>query len=120
MVRDTLIDAGHAVGVVGDGESALKVLRARKPDLIILDAGLPEMSGIEVLSYIRRDLELYSIPVLMLTGRRSAQDERIAFNTGATDYLTKPFEPEVLAETISDLLKQHTRPEEAPGKRPAG
>lgn len=109
LVRDTLIDAGHAVGVVPDGKAALSILKMKVPDLVILDIGLPGMGGIDVLQEMRRDPNLYGIPALMLTGRRGAGDEAIAFHSGATEYLRKPFDPDQLVVIVEDLLKKHDR-----------
>ena len=114
LVRNTLIDAGHAVGVVGEGRAALQVVKSRVPDLLILDIGLPQMSGSEVLDAVRRDPELYELPVLMLTARQSNQDEAIAMWAGATDYLRKPFDPDELIVTVERLLQ--ARAQAAPPK----
>lgn len=113
LVRDTLIAEGHAVGLIADGKTALQVLSAKQPDLIILDAGLPEMSGMEVLAHLRKNTELYRTPVLMLTGRRSVQDEAIAMYAGATEYLRKPFDPEELVFIVEELLKKEDEPKGA-------
>lgn len=104
IVRDTLMDAGHAVGVIGDGITALKVAKIKNPDLIILDCSMPGMGGVEVLRRIRNHQELFATPVLMLTGRSSAADERIAFEAGATDYLKKPFDPDELVFIVENML----------------
>lgn len=104
IVRDTLMDAGHAIGVIGDGITALKVAKAKNPDLIILDCNMPRMGGVEVVRRIRNHQELFATPVLMLTGRSSAVDERIALEAGATDYLKKPFDPDELVVVVENML----------------
>lgn len=104
LVQETLIDAGHAVGVVQDGKQALDVVRQRRPDLLILDLSMPQMTGSEVLDKIRRDLALYDLPVLILTARRSLADETIAIKAGATEYLRKPFDPDQLVVTVEAML----------------
>lgn len=109
LVQHMLIDAGHALGVVTDGREVLTVLARRKPDLLILDIGLPSMSGSDVLDAIRRDPDLYDLPVLMLTARRGAGDEAIARFAGASDYLRKPFEPEELLYRVSRLLEGRSK-----------
>lgn len=106
LVQATLIDAGHAVGVVNNGKDALKVVQQRKPDLLILDISMPEMTGSHVLDAVRRDPALYDMPVLMLTGRRSQTDEDIALKAGATEYLRKPFDPDRLVVTVDALLSK--------------
>ena len=115
LVRDILSAEGHAVGVIADGQAALKIISERLPDLVIMDAGLPTMGGVEVVAHMRRNLAMSAIPVLMLTGRRGAEDERIAFHTGVTDYLRKPFNPDELAVMVNDLIGQF-RKETAPAK----
>ena len=105
LVQATLLDAGHAVGVLGDGEDALRALRRRKPDLAIVDMAMPQISGSELIKIVRRDPELYDIPILVLTARRSAEDEAIARQAGANGYLRKPFEPERLVSMVNQLLE---------------
>tara|TARA_R110002049_G_scaffold157020_2_gene321994 strand:+ start:290 stop:715 length:426 start_codon:yes stop_codon:yes gene_type:complete len=105
IVRDTLMDAGHAVGVIGDGVTALQVAQMKKPDLIILDCSMPKMGGVEVLRRIRGNHQLFYTPVLMLTGRLSAADERIAFEAGATEYLRKPFDRDELVFIVENMLE---------------
>lgn len=105
LVQTTLMGAGHAVGVLGDGEDALRALRRRKPDLAIVDMGMPQMSGSELIKIVRRDPELYDVPILVLTARRSAEDEAIARQAGANGYLRKPFEPERLVSMVDQLLE---------------
>ncbi|WP_417608353.1 response regulator transcription factor [Parasphingorhabdus sp.] len=109
IVRDTLMDAGHAVGVIGDGVTALQVAKMKNPDLIILDCSMPKMGGVEVLRRIRANHELYSTPVLMLTGRSSATDQQIAFDAGATEYLRKPFNRERLVFIVENMLEEFQR-----------
>lgn len=116
LVQTILIEAGHAVGTLGDGKSALDVVRRRRPDLLILDMRMPEMGGSEVLDVLRRDPDLWDLPVLVLTGRTSESDEAITRRAGATDYLRKPFKPEALVSAVEALLKQRKPPTE-PGRR---
>lgn len=104
IVRNTLIDAGHAVGVIPDGITALKVAKIKNPDLIILDCGIPGMGGVEVLRRIRNHQELFATPVLMLTSRASKSDIDIAMMAGATEYLKKPFDPEELIFIVENML----------------
>lgn len=104
LLRDTLTDAGHIVGVLANGADALKAVRIKKPDLVILDCNMPEMSGLLVLREIRTAPALYATPVLVLTGRQSPRDVDVAFNQGADDYMTKPFDPEELLFRVDQLL----------------
>jgi DNA-binding response OmpR family regulator len=109
VVRDALTTAGHAVGVLDNGADALKVIRARRPDLVILDCNMPELPGILVLRQMRDSPDLYETPVLILTGRQSARDNEIAFYEGATDYMTKPFDPEELVFRVGVMLERKAR-----------
>ena len=106
IVQKTLLDAGHAVGVVENGETALAAISRRRPDLLILDITMPGMTGSEVLDRVRRNPDLWDLPVLMLTGRRSQSDEDIAIRAGATDYLRKPFDPDQLIVMVEALVRQ--------------
>ena len=104
IARDALIAAGHGVGILDNGAEALRVIQARKPDLVILDCNMPELSGLLVLRHMRDSLDLHAIPVLVLTGRDGRRDEEIAFYEGADDYMRKPFEPEQLVFRVEELL----------------
>lgn len=104
IARDALIAAGHGVGILSDGVEALRVIRARKPDLVILDCNMPELSGLLVLRQMRDSPELHAMPVLVLTARDSRRDEEIAFYEGADDYMRKPFEPDQLVFRVEQLL----------------
>ena len=109
VVSNVLMAAGHAVGWLADGASALNVITQRPPDLVILDCNMPEMGGVHVLHEMRRLDHLHRVPVLMLTGRSSAQDENIARFAGATDYLRKPFNTIELVDRANDLIAGRTR-----------
>lgn len=109
IVSDALFAAGHAVGWVQDGASALEVVRRRAPALLILDCNMPGKSGIMVLRELRQSPHLYALPVLMLTARGSGSDEEIARYEGANDYLTKPFDPIELVDRVGDLVAGRRR-----------
>jgi DNA-binding response OmpR family regulator len=106
LVRELLTADGHVVGIVADGKQALQAIRVKRPDLVLLDCGMPEMSGLEVLRAMRLDEGLRRIPVIMLTARRGKQDVEIAYYTGATAYLKKPFDPDELLFRVEDELSQ--------------
>lgn len=103
---EALNAAGHAVGLLPDGKDMMKVIRARKPDLVILDCNMPEKSGILVLREMRSTTEFYDTPVLMLTGRLGERDVELAMFEGANDYMKKPFDPDELVFRVSELLKK--------------
>lgn len=109
LVSTVLMNAGHAVGWLKDGNEVLAALVRRPPDLAILDCNMPGMSGVMVLREMRRRTELCSVPVLMLTARTSEADEKIARFAGATAYLTKPFDPVELVDTAEELMNGKRR-----------
>ncbi len=104
IVRDTLTEAGHVVGVVNDGTSAFRAIQVKQPDLVILDCSMPEMGGVEVVRRIRITQGIYDTPILMLTARRSENDVDLAMRAGANDYLKKPFDPDQLVVVVDALL----------------
>jgi DNA-binding response OmpR family regulator len=106
LARDVLIAAGHGAGLVANGAEALAVIKARRPDLAILDCNMPEKSGVIVVRELRQLPEFADLPILMLTGRRSEQDEGIARFAGANDYLRKPFDPDELVFRAEQLLEE--------------
>lgn len=106
LASEALMSAGHAVGLLDNGADALKVISQRRPDLVILDCNMPEVSGLLVLRKMRDTMALAETPVLMLTGRQSARDSDIAYYEGADDYMTKPFDPEELVFRVEELLKR--------------
>lgn len=101
---EALMSAGHAVAHFTNGRQALEAIRFRLPHLVILDCAMPVMSGIELLRVLRREDGLVSLPVLMLTARDTGADEQIATFEGASDYLSKPVEPERLLIHVEDLI----------------
>lgn len=106
---EALIAAGHPTGLVTNGRDALRVIRARRPELAILDCNMPELTGLLVLRELRQSPEWSDLPVLILTGRRSEKDVELAFFEGANDYLKKPFEPAELVFRVEELLAKRAR-----------
>jgi DNA-binding response OmpR family regulator len=106
IARDALIDAGHGAGLVTDGSEALKLIRARRPDLVVLDCNMPGLSGVLLVQELRKLPEFAGLPVLMLTGRRSRQDEELARFAGADDYMKNPFDPDELVFRVEELLNK--------------
>jgi len=104
LVVAAMIDVGHGIGRLADGEAALAVMKRRPPDLAILDCSMPGMSGIMLLRTMRRTPGLVDIPVLMLTARDSDSDEEIARFEGANDYVTKPFDETLLIARAESLM----------------
>jgi len=113
LARDYLEHAGFAVLVAGDGPSALMLARTRKPDVLVLDLGLPGMDGLDVARAIRRES---SLPIVMLTARDDELDRVLGLEIGADDYVTKPFSPRELVARIRAILRRVDR-EAEPGDR---
>lgn len=97
---------GHNVVNASDGEQALVSVSADRPDLIILDSMMPVLSGPEVLNVLQADPVTASIPVVMLTARKSDSDVVSAIRSGAAEYMTKPFIPSELIVRVEMLLKR--------------
>ena len=107
LVQQVLSDAGHIVGVIGHGTLAYETIAFKKPDLVILDRGLPGMQGVDILTALRRLPGLYLTPVLMLTAKGGEAMIDEAMGAGANDYLVKPFEPEELVRRVEQVLKNN-------------
>ena len=109
IVKATLREWGHTVGSVENGDDILKALPVKKPDLLILDCNMPGQSGIMVLRALRCTTQFCQLPVIMLTGRDSVNDEAIARSEGANDYIRKPADPDLIAFRVDELLAQRAR-----------
>ena len=104
MVAEALRPRGHVVGTLDDGLHVVEVVTFKRPAVVVLDCAMPTMSGIEVLRKMRASTTCFDTPVLMLTGRRSDADEKIAIRAGANDYMRKPFNLAKLVERIETLI----------------
>jgi two-component system, OmpR family, alkaline phosphatase synthesis response regulator PhoP len=104
LVRDYLERAGFAVSTVRDGTEALMRARSERPDLIVLDLGLPGLDGLEVTRRLRRDS---GVPIIMLTARHEETDKVVGLELGADDYVTKPFSPRELAARVRAVLRRN-------------
>ena len=103
ICRDYLERAGFKVSVAANGEDALALARAKQPDLVVLDLGLPKKDGLEV----TRSLRGYSnVPIIMLTARVDETDKLIGLELGADDYLTKPFSPRELVARVRAVFRR--------------
>ena len=100
LLRYNIENKGFAVSIATDGKTALLIAAEEKPDLIILDWMLPDISGIDVCHQLRSRKETQTIPVIMLT---MSNEPDIGYSLGATDYLTKP----VNWEELSTILNKH-------------
>jgi len=106
MLRYNLEKQGFRVDEAGDGQEALTRISEVPPDLVLLDWMLPVMSGIEVCRQIRRRPDTRDLPVIMVTARTDDQDAVRGLNTGADDYITKPFNMEALLARMRALLRR--------------
>ncbi|MQX36947.1 phosphate regulon transcriptional regulator PhoB [Roseospira navarrensis] len=106
MLRYNLEKEGYRVCEALDGEEALTVFAESEPDLVLLDWMLPQLSGIEVCRQLRRKADDRTVPIIMLTARGEESDKVRGLNTGADDYITKPFSvPELLARVKAQLRR---------------
>ncbi|HVI18699.1 MAG TPA: response regulator transcription factor [Gaiellales bacterium] len=106
MTQLSLERDGFVVDTAADGPSGLEAFRAGSPDLVLLDVMLPGLDGVSVCRAIR---ESSVVPVVMLTARTDAVDVVLGLEAGADDYVTKPFEPSVLAARLRAVLRRVTR-----------
>jgi DNA-binding response OmpR family regulator len=106
LARDYLEHAGFAVATAADGRAALDEIRRRRPDLVVLDLGLPQLDGLDVTRTIRRDSNL---PIVMLTARDDELDKLLGLELGADDYITKPFSPRELVARVKAVLRRTER-----------
>jgi len=103
LVRDYLEQAGFAVVEAADGQAAIAAARAARPDMIVLDLGLPGMDGLDVTRHLRATS---SVPIIMVTARVEETDRIVGLELGADDYLTKPFSPKELVARIRAVLRR--------------
>jgi DNA-binding response OmpR family regulator len=103
VLRRSLRNEGYEVRTSGDGVEALDVAAGFLPDLVVLDLGLPRMDGVEVCRRLRMDGD---VPILMLTARSETDDRVAGLDSGADDYLVKPFERQELLARIRALLRR--------------
>jgi two-component system response regulator MprA len=111
LCRAALEAAGLRVLEAADGDAALASVGAEHPDLILLDIMMPGISGWEVTSALLADRSADDIPIVFISARSELADRMRAFDLGAQGYLTKPFDPAVLARTVKDVLDQIERGE---------
>lgn len=104
LIAFTLRRRGFEVAEVGAGDMALNLIRARLPDLIVLDMMMPGLTGQEVARAVRADPATVMIPIIMLSAKGQLTEVRQGIAAGANAYLVKPFSPSVLAAKVEELL----------------
>ena len=103
IAGDYLRHGGFCVLTASNGVDALALARAQRPDLIVLDLGLPRMDGLEVAKTLRRE---GNVPIIMLTARIEESDRLVGLELGADDYMTKPFSPRELVARVRSVLRR--------------
>jgi DNA-binding response OmpR family regulator len=104
--------AGYKTFTAANAEDGLQTIRNSPPDLVLLDIGLPEMDGLDAIKQIKSISS--SIPVIFVTARRRELDEVVGLEMGADDYITKPFDEDVLLAHIKAVLRRSTRTADLP------
>jgi two-component system, OmpR family, alkaline phosphatase synthesis response regulator PhoP len=103
LTRDYLEHAGFVVISAGNGDDALRLARMERPDLIVLDLGLPGRDGLDVTRELRRES---TVPIVMLTARTEESDKLVGLELGADDYVTKPFSAKELVARVRAVLRR--------------
>jgi pilus assembly protein CpaE len=106
LVERALGSRGYQVLTADSGTEGLKQIHSQKPDIVILDKVMPDIEGFEIARRLRRDPDFAHIPIVILTGASQLGDKLDAFNAGADDYMTKPFEVDELAARLAALLRR--------------
>ncbi|MEQ1879370.1 MAG: phosphate regulon transcriptional regulator PhoB [Burkholderiales bacterium] len=106
LIAFNLKQAGHQALRADNAEHALKLVQSALPDLVLLDWMLPGLSGIELARRLRADKRTRTVPIIMLTARTDEQDKLQGLDTGADDYITKPFSPRELTARIKAVLRR--------------
>jgi len=103
LARDYLEHSGFKVIAAGDGKAALAAARAEKPDLVVLDLGLPALNGLDAARVLRRESR---VPIITLTVRADESDKLVGLELSADDYITKPFSPKELVARVRVVLRR--------------
>ncbi len=112
LARDYLVHAGFGVTTAADGPAALAAFRAERPDLVVLDLGLPELDGLDVARRLRQDS---NVPIIMLTARGEESYKLVGLALGADDYMVKPFSPKELVARVRAVLRRADSAQADPG-----
>ena len=110
LVEYNLREAGYTVSTAKNGAGALAEVRRARPDLVLLDLMLPDISGTEVCKRLRRDPDTAHIPIVMLTARGQEIDRVVGLELGADDYIVKPFSPRELVLRVGAVLRRMQAP----------
>ena len=113
ILKLTLAEENYEIVEAADGEEALKIIRSKPLDLVLLDYKMPKMDGRQLCNLIKRDLLLQYLPIIMVTGKGEISDKIDGIDAGADDYIVKPFEPKELLARIRMVLRRTKRDLEA-------
>ena len=106
MVEDKLRKAGIEVLTLRESKNAVAFIKKQKPDLVVLDWMMPEVSGIEICRALKSDPDLLDIPIFMLTAKGQESDEQMGLKCGVARYITKPFSPKALLEMVLEITRK--------------
>lgn len=104
-LKFVLEDAGYTCYCAYNGEDGLNMAKEIMPDLMILDVMMPKINGFKISRLLKYDKKYSNIPILMLTARSQESDKQIGEETGVNEYITKPFDLEVVLEKVNEYLK---------------
>jgi DNA-binding response OmpR family regulator len=104
LITFTLQFGGYEVIPTSNGEDALEMARKEQPDLVLLDVRMPRMSGYEVCIHVKADRDTHHIPVVFLSAKGQETEIKTGFDTGAIDYILKPFAPDYLLKRLEEIL----------------
>ena len=113
LLQYALEQEGYHVLTATDGQAALRLASAERPDVAVLDIMMPRMDGIELTQRLREDAQLRLTPIILLTARAEEGDEIAGLEAGADDYLTKPVSPKKLVSRVRAMLRRGAREDEA-------
>ena len=113
VLEITLSEENYELFKVTDGEEALKIIKSKTLDLVLLDYNMPKMNGRQVCMEVKKDILLRHLPIIMVTGKGEVKDKIVGIDAGADDYIVKPFEPKELLARIRMILRRTQRDLEA-------
>lgn len=106
VLEITLSEENFEISKATNGEEAMKIIRSKPLDLVLLDYNMPKMNGREVCAAVKKDILLRHLPIIMVTGRGEVEDKVGGIDAGADDYIVKPFEPKELLAHIRMILRR--------------
>lgn len=105
MLKRALAPLGHTIVVATDGEDAEKLIRAERPDLLILDIIMPKINGFQLCRSLRSDPQFSRMPIIVITSMDRESDRYWGMKQGASEYLVKPVDPAVLVQKVQNYLQ---------------